>query len=155
MGKSGDTLEESAVLIGEYQHTIDDKGRIAVPSRLREDLGERFIVTRGLENCLFVFPMSEWELVRERLRSLSFTKSDARAFTRYLFSGAMEGEVDRQGRVLITPTLRDYAKLEKDVMVIGVSTRVEIWSKEQWEAYREKADLSYEDIAEKLAEVDL
>ncbi len=143
------------MLIGEYQHSVDEKGRVAIPARLREDLGERFIITRGLENCLFVFPATEWEQVRERLSSLSFTKADARAFTRYLFSGAMEGEPDKQGRVLLSPSLREYAKIEKDVVIIGVSTRAEIWSKEQWETYRDGTGVSYEDIAEKLAEVDL
>jgi len=143
------------LLIGEYQHAIDEKGRLTMPSKLREDLGDRFIIARGLENCLFVFPMPEWERLQKRLTQLSLTKSDARAFTRFLFSGATEGEFDRQGRVLIPQNLREYSSIEKDVVVIGVSTRVEIWSAQKWEDYKRRTDVSYEDIAEKLADFDL
>jgi len=143
------------MLIGEYHHNLDEKGRVTVPSRLRERLGERFIITRGLDNCLFVFPVSEWERLQEKLRGLSLGKADARAFTRFLFSGAMECELDSQGRALIPPNLREYARLEKEVVVVGVSTRAEIWSKEEWTRYQEEAELSYEVIAEKLAEMDL
>ncbi|MEW6243078.1 MAG: division/cell wall cluster transcriptional repressor MraZ [Bacillota bacterium] len=143
------------MLIGEYQHAIDEKGRLTMPSKLREHLGDRFIIARGLENCLFVFPMPEWERLQRRLTQLSLTKSDARAFTRFLFSGATEGEFDRQGRVLIPQNLREYSSIEKDVVVIGVSTRVEIWSAQNWEDYKRRTDVSYEDIAEKLADFDL
>jgi MraZ protein len=143
------------VLIGEYQHLIDEKGRVTVPARLREALGDNFILARGLESCLFMFPLAEWENIQDKLKRLSLTKSDARAFTRFLFSGAQEAQVDRQGRVLITPNLREYAHLDKEVVLIGVSTRAEIWAKSEWERYKEQADTSFEEVAEKLADIDL
>lgn len=136
--------------MGEFQHTIDGKGRLIMPSRFRESLGESFVVTRGLDNCLFVYPPGEWRALQEKLQVLPFTKADARAFVRFLFSGATECIVDRQGRILLPSHLREYARLEKDVVVIGVSTRVEIWSLEEWTRYSREAELSYEDIAEKL-----
>ncbi|HHY38845.1 MAG TPA: division/cell wall cluster transcriptional repressor MraZ [Clostridia bacterium] len=143
------------MLIGEYQHLIDEKGRVTVPARLREGLGEKFIMARGLENCLFLFPMDEWARIQEKLKSLSLTRSDARAFTRFLFSGAQEAQVDRQGRVLISPNLREYAALDKEVVLVGVSTRAEIWAKEQWERYKERAGASFAEVAEKLADIEL
>ncbi|BDG60765.1 division/cell wall cluster transcriptional repressor MraZ [Caldinitratiruptor microaerophilus] len=138
------------MFMGEYQHTIDAKGRLIIPARFREELGERFVATRGLDNCLFVFPMAEWQSLEARLRELPFTRADARAFVRFFFSGAAELEVDAQGRVLIPENLRSYARLERDVVIIGVSSRVEIWSRSEWEAYQAKADQSYEELAEKI-----
>lgn len=138
------------MFMGEYQHTIDIKGRLHIPARFRDGLGERFVATKGLDQCLFVFPMDEWQRMENRLKELPFTKADARAFVRYFFSGAAECEFDPQGRILVPQTLRDYGRLEKDVVVIGVSSRVEIWSKAEWENYSEKADSSYEEIAEKI-----
>lgn len=138
------------MFMGEYQHTIDAKGRLIIPARFREALGERFVATRGLDNCLFVFPMAEWQSLEARLRELPFTRADARAFVRFFFSGAAELEVDAQGRVLIPENLRAYARLERDVVIIGVSSRVEIWSRSEWEAYQAKADQSYEELAEKI-----
>lgn len=138
------------MFMGEYQHTIDAKGRLIIPARFREGLGDRFVATRGLDNCIFVFSLAEWQAIEGRLRELPFTRADARAFARFFFSGAAELEADAQGRVLIPETLRAYARLERDVVIIGVSTRVEIWAKAEWEAYREKADQSYEELAEKV-----
>jgi len=138
------------MFLGEYQHTLDDKGRLTVPARFREGLGERFVVTRGLDNCLFAYPHTEWQVLESRLKTLPLTKGDARAFVRFLFSGATECELDRQGRVMLPPTLREHAGLEKDVVVIGVSTRVEIWSQDRWSRYVEQAEQSFEDIAESL-----
>lgn len=138
------------MFLGEFQHTLDDKGRLTIPARFREGLGERFIVTRGLDNCLFAYPMSEWQVLESRLKTLPLTKADARAFVRFLFSGAAEGELDKQGRVMLPPALRTHARLDKEVVVIGVSNRVEIWAKEVWEAYVEQAESSFEDIAENL-----
>lgn len=138
------------MFLGEFQHTLDDKGRLTIPARFRDGLGERFIVTRGLDNCLFAYPASEWQVLESRLKTLPLTKADARAFVRFLFSGAAECELDRQGRVMLPPTLREHARLDKDVVVIGVSNRVEIWSKDRWEGYVEQAEESFEDIAEKL-----
>jgi len=136
--------------MGEHQHAVDSKGRLIMPVKFREDLGESFIVTRGLENCLFVYPLQEWQLLTEKLKALPFTRADARAFMRFFFSGAVNCELDRQGRILIPNNLREHAKLIKDVMVIGVSSRVEIWSQEVWDEYSQQTGLSYEDIAEKI-----
>ncbi|MBS4008048.1 MAG: division/cell wall cluster transcriptional repressor MraZ [Clostridium sp.] len=143
------------MFMGEHQHAIDGKGRLIIPVKFREDLGESFIVTRGLESCLFVYPLQEWHLLTEKLKTLPFTKADARAFMRFFFSGAVSCELDGQGRILLPNNLREHAKLIKDVMVIGVSNRVEIWSREVWEAYSEQAGLSYEDIAEKMLDLAL
>lgn len=143
------------MFMGEYQHTIDDKGRLIMPSKFREELGEKFVVTKGLDNCLFVYPMTEWKILEEKLRSLPFTKADARAFARFFFSGAIECELDKQGRILLTANLRDHAKLQKDVYIIGVSSRLEIWSKEVWEEYNRKTQETYEELAEKMVDFDL
>ncbi len=141
--------------MGEYQHTIDPKGRLIVPARLREGLGEKFVATKGLDNCLFVYPMDEWKLLEQKLKSLPFTRADARSFVRFFFSGATECEVDKQGRILIPANLREYAKLDKDVVLLGVSSRVEIWSKDLWENYSRQAEESYNEIAEKIVDLDL
>ena len=141
------------MFMGEWQHTLDSKGRLIIPAKFREQLGERFIVTRGLDHCLFVYPPSEWSILEEKLKSLPLTQGDARRFVRFLFSGATECELDKQGRITLPGNLRDYAKLEKDVMVIGVSNRVEIWAKESWDDYVEEASTSYEEIAEKIVDL--
>lgn len=143
------------VFTGEFQHTLDGKGRVIIPSRLREGLGDRFMITRGLDHCLFVYPLSEWTRLEQKLKQLPFTRSESRAFMRLFFSGAMEVEADKQGRVLIPQNLRDYAKIEKDVMIIGVSNRVEVWSEEAWRNYFGEADNNFEELAEKLVDFDL
>ncbi len=140
---------------GEYQHTLDGKGRVIIPSKLRDGLGDRFVITRGLDQCLFVYPNSEWVRLEQKLKQLPFTKSDSRAFTRLFFSGAMEVEADRQGRVLIPNNLREYAGIEKEVMFIGVSNRVEVWSEDAWKGYFDQANENYEELAEKLVDFDL
>jgi MraZ protein len=143
------------MFMGEYQHTIDDKGRITIPAKFREGLGENFVVTRGLDQCLFVYPMEEWKQLEAKLKTLPFTRSDARAFTRFFFSGATECELDKQGRVNIPGSLRQHGQLEKDCFVIGVSNRVEIWSRELWENYFEDSRQSFNEIAEKIVDFDL
>ncbi len=143
------------MFMGEYHHTIDGKGRLIVPARFRDALGEKFVATKGLDNCLFVYPYEEWTMIEAKLKSLPFTRSDIRAFVRFFFSGAAECGLDRQGRILIPPNLRQYARLEKEVVVIGVSNRVEIWSKSEWENYSQKTELSYEELAEKIVDLDL
>lgn len=148
----GGKVGEPGVFMGEYQHSIDEKGRLTIPAKFREGLGQSFVITRGLDHCLFVYPMEEWKALEERLKSLPFTKADARAFTRFFFSGATECEWDKQGRVNIPPTLRDHAGILKECVVIGVSNRVEIWSKEKWESYFEQAEDSFSEIAEKLVD---
>ncbi|MCK9443064.1 MAG: division/cell wall cluster transcriptional repressor MraZ [Tissierellaceae bacterium] len=141
------------MFIGEYQHSLDNKGRIIIPSKFRIELGEVFVMTKGLDNCLFVYPKEEWEILEGKLKNLPLTNRDARAFVRFFFSGASECELDKQGRALIPPNLREHSKLEKDVIVIGVSTRLEIWSKEEWDGYNNDDSLSYDSIAEKMAEL--
>lgn len=141
------------MLIGEYQHAVDAKGRLIMPARFREELGETFIVTRGLDQCLFVYPMDEWRTLENKLKSLPMTQANARAFVRFLFSGATECTLDKQGRILLPSHLREHASIVKDVMIIGVSTRAEIWAREQWQSYVEEAELSYNEIAEKLVDL--
>lgn len=141
------------MFIGEYQHTLDTKGRIIIPSKFREDLGANFVITKGLDSCLFVYPMEEWKIIQDKLKTLPFTNKDARAFIRFFFSGASEVSLDKQGRVLIPFNLREHSKLEKDAVIIGVATRIEIWSKKQWQDYNEDDNLSYDKIAEKMAEL--
>ncbi|NLL19048.1 MAG: division/cell wall cluster transcriptional repressor MraZ [Clostridia bacterium] len=143
------------MFMGEYQHSIDSKGRVSIPAKFREELGERFVTTKGLDKSLFVYPMEEWQRLSQKLRSLPFTRADARAFARFFFSGAIECELDKQGRVLLPQLLREHAKINKDVIIIGVSTRVEIWAKEVWEEYSLQAASDYEDIAEKMVDLDL
>ena len=139
---------------GEHEHTIDRKGRLIIPSRFREVMKEhyveRFVVTRGLDKCLFLFPEDEWRSQENRLKALSFTKAQARQFHRLYFSGAVELTCDRQGRILIPPYLREFAGLKRDVVLVGLSTRVEIWSREGWQSFYGKSKDSYEEIAERL-----
>jgi MraZ protein len=141
------------MFIGEYQHSIDPKGRVIIPAKFRDDLGDRFVVTKGLDNCLFVYPNDEWSNLERKLRTLPLTSKDARAFTRFFFAGATECELDKQGRILIPSTLREYAELSKDLVVIGVSSRVEIWSRELWDKYNDDSNLDHESIVEKMAEL--
>ncbi|HEX3026504.1 MAG TPA: division/cell wall cluster transcriptional repressor MraZ [Clostridia bacterium] len=118
------------MLIGEYQHNIDAKGRVFIPAKLRDDLGETFIVTKGLDNCLFVYSMQEWRNLESKIRELPMSK--ARNLQRFFFSGAAEVEVDKQGRILLPLNLREYAGLGKDVMIVGSSIRAEIWDRSKW-----------------------
>lgn len=143
------------MFMGEYQHNIDAKGRMIVPAKFREGLGESFVLTRGLDKCLFAYPMEEWKILEEKLKKLPLTKKDARSFTRFFFSGAVECEVDKQGRINIPQTLRNYSKLEKECVVIGVSGRVEVWAKEIWEDYFTESEESFAEIAENLLDFDI
>ena len=121
------------MFMGEYNHTIDAKGRLIIPSKYREALGDTFYVTKGLDGCLFVYDKTEWTAFEEKLKSLPLTSKDARKFVRFFLAGATMAEVDKQGRILIPASLRKYAELEKEVMLLGVGSRVEIWNKEKWE----------------------
>ncbi|MDQ0227068.1 division/cell wall cluster transcriptional repressor MraZ [Metabacillus niabensis] len=143
------------MFMGEYHHTIDLKGRMIVPSKFRDGLGETFVLTRGLDQCLFGYPMSEWKVIEEKLKALPLTKKDARAFTRFFFSGAIECELDKQGRINIASPLLQYAKLEKECVVIGVSNRIELWSKSIWENYVSEQEDSFEEIAENMIDFDI
>ncbi len=139
------------MLIGEFQHNIDAKGRVIVPARFREDLGETFYVAKGLDRCLFVFPPAEWARLQARICAMPISK--ARKLQRFFFSGAAELVPDRQGRVLIPQPLREYAGLVKDVTFIGAGGRAELWSTERWTAFN--ADLNEESIAEAMDELEL
>ncbi len=130
---------------------MDSKGRVIIPSKFREGLGEKFIVTKGLDNCLFAYSMEEWKSIETKLRNLPFTDKNVRVFVRFFFSGATECEVDKQGRILLPLNLREYGGLEKDLYVIGVSSRVEIWDKGRWETYNGDENISPDEIAEKMA----
>ena len=141
------------MFLGEYQHSLDVKGRITIPAKFREQLGDRFVVTKGLENCIFLYPLMEWQTIENKLRSLPFTRADVRSFARFFFSGASELEVDKQGRTVLPANLREYALIDKDLIIIGVGSRAEIWSVESWEKYIEGAEGSYEDIAASLVDL--
>ena len=141
------------MFIGEYNHTLDNKGRITIPSKFREGLGDEFVITKGLDNCLFVYPKDEWKIFEDKLKTLPLTSKDARAFVRFFFAGASECNLDKQNRVLLPKNLRIHSELQKDAVIIGVSTRIEIWSREKWNEYTEDETLSYENIAEKMAEL--
>lgn len=140
------------MFMGEYHHSIDEKGRMIIPAKFREALGTRFVITRGLDNCLFIYPQEEWANLEQKLKALPLMKSDARAFTRFFFSGATECELDKQGRVNIPSNLREHARMESNAVVIGVSNRVEVWSKEMWESYSQSSEESFNEIAEKLVD---
>ena len=136
------------MLIGEYEHTLDAKGRLIMPSKLREDIGEKFIITKGLDGCLFAFSIEEWKKFEEKLRTLPISNKDARNFSRFFFAGAIDCEIDKQGRFLISSNLREFAGLEKEVIIVGMDSRLEIWSKEKWIKFDE--DISADEIAEKM-----
>lgn len=139
------------MFFGEYSHNIDDKGRLIIPSKFRESLSGQFVLTKGLDCCLFVFSLDEWDKFEEKLKALPVSDKNARAFTRFFFAGAADCELDRQGRVSVPASLRKYAKISKEVTIIGVSNRLEIWDNQVWEEYNQSEDLDYEDIAENMA----
>lgn len=139
------------MLIGEYQHNIDPKGRVIVPVKFREDLGDRFYVTKGLDGCLFVLPPAEWNRLQEKVMSMPISK--ARGLQRFFFSGAAEVETDKQGRILLPQQLRDYAQLDKDITFIGTSARAEIWDSRHWSEFN--ATLTEDSIAEAMDMLDL
>ncbi|WP_026858473.1 MULTISPECIES: division/cell wall cluster transcriptional repressor MraZ [Jeotgalicoccus] len=143
------------MFMGEYKHNLDTKGRIIVPSKFRELLDEQFVITRGLDRCLFAYTVDEWSRIEEKLKALPLTKKDARKFTRLFFSGATNVEIDKQGRINIPQNLREYAGLLKDCTVIGVSSRIEIWDSAAWEDFYTESEDNFEDIAEDLIDFDL
>lgn len=140
------------MFIGEYHHNLDQKGRIAVPVKFRANLGSSAIITKGLDSCLFVFSKEEWNKMTEKLSALPVSSSSARAFSRQLLSGAMEVEIDKQGRALLPGYLREFAQLKDAVVMTGVLNRVEIWNKQGWATYSQEAEKNSSDNAEKLAE---
>lgn len=138
------------MLIGEFEHALDAKGRLIMPAKLRESIGESFVVTKGLDGCLFAFSKTEWGNFEEKLKALPLSNRNSREFTRFFLSGATECEIDKQGRFLIPNNLREAANLQKDVVIIGVGTRIEFWDKEKWKSYNSDDNISVEDIAENM-----
>ena len=136
------------MLIGEVSHTIDAKGRYIVPAKFRDDLGERFIVTKGFEHCLFVYTLAAWQEAMTTMSTLSTTNAEARKFARNFFSGAAEVEIDKQFRILLPVNLREHAGLSKEIVTIGVANKLEIWDKQRWQQYLEGAAEEYESAAE-------
>ena len=139
------------MFMGEYSHSIDAKGRLIIPSKFREQLGEEFVLTKGLDGCLFVFPNDEWKSFEEKLRALPLTNKSARTFSRFFVAGAASCELDKQGRILVPATLREFAGLEKDVVLTGNINRIEIWSKEKWSENNNYDDM--DTIAENLTDL--
>ena len=137
-------------LMGEYRHAIDDKGRLTLPARIREELGPVFVVTKGLDSCLFMYPPAEWDALEAKLRALPLSNKEARQFVRVFFAGASECRPDGQGRVLLPASLREYAGLDREGMIVGVSTRVEVWKPEIWDSYLHDTEEAIGDIAERL-----
>lgn len=142
------------MLIGEYRHNIDDKGRIIIPSKFREEIGMKFVVTRGLDGCLFVYSMNNWNKIVSKLQTLPFTKKDARTFMRFFLSGATVCEFDKQGRINLSNSLILYAGIQKECTIIGVNDRLEIWASEKLDAIMEENELNFSTIAENLFEGD-
>jgi len=133
------------MFMSQYNHTVDAKGRLIVPSKFRDQLGDEFVVTKGMDGCLFVYANEDWKAFEEKLATLPMTNKEARMFTRFFLAGAATLEVDKQGRILLPANLREFAALEKDVVLVGVGTRIEIWSKENWENM--DADQDMENVA--------
>lgn len=141
------------MFIGEYEHSIDTKGRIMIPSKFRSKLGDTFILTKGLDSCLFIYTREEWAKFEDKLKTLPFSSKDARKFTRFFLSGAVECETDKQGRILIPSNLREYGSLEKSVISIGVSNRIEIWDADKWKEYNDDESFDPSELAEQMADL--
>ena len=142
---------EIQLLMGEYGHSLDAKGRLIMPAKLRQDIGEKFVVTKGLDGCLFAYSQTEWTNFEEKLKTLPLTNKNARDFVRFFLSGAIECEIDKQGRFLIPGNLRTYAKLDKEIIIIGVGTRIEIWNKASW--IQSEENISADEIAENMDKI--
>lgn len=141
------------MFIGEYLHTIDHKGRISVPAKFRVKIIEGCVVTRGLDNSLFIYTLKEWEKLAEKLTKLPLAQADARAFSRLMFSGAVNIELDKQGRIVIPSYLRDYADLKNEIIICGVFNRIELWSKKRWQIYKTNSEKESNNIAEHLSDL--
>ena len=139
------------MLLGEYRHNLDSKNRLTIPAKLRMELGEKPILTRGLDNCLFIYPRHDWELIVEKLSQLPLSQKTARNFSRFMLSGASEAEIDEMGRILVPDFLRKYGRFEKTIVVVGVQNRVEIWAEKEWGKYMTEIEKSSGDIAENLS----
>ena len=140
------------MLIGEYKHSIDEKNRMSLPSKFRKELGKKVVATYGLEQCLFIYEISEWNRIAEEISKLGMLKSDTREFNRFMFGGAVEIEIDSLGRILVPEYLKKYADIKSQATVIGVHKRLEIWNEKKWEDYKMKAVSKADSLAEKLSE---
>ena len=141
------------MLIGEYNHTLDPKKRLSLPSKWRKELGETVVITRGLDNCLFVYPLLEWQKITEKVGQLPLGQADTRSFNRFFLSGAVEVEVDSVGRILVPDFLKDFAKLGSSVVLAGIHNRIEIWDEKRWETYKRSIEEQADALAEKLGEI--
>lgn len=141
------------MLIGEYTHNIDAKKRLSLPSKWRKELGKNIVVTRGLDNCLFIYPMREWENITKKIGELPFGQADTRGFNRFFLSGAVEAEVDGVGRILVPDFLKDFAHLKAKVVLAGIHNRVEVWDEKRWNDYKRKIESQADALAEKLGEI--
>lgn len=141
------------MILGEFKHSLDIKGRLAVPAKFREKLGTGAIITRGLDKCLFIFGANEWEVLVQKLMNLPLAQSNSRAFVRLMLAGASDAKVDAQGRILVPDYLRKYAGLKKQAVVTGLYNRMEVWDEGEWQAYKQKTEASSDEIAEKLGEL--
>ncbi|MBL7045813.1 MAG: division/cell wall cluster transcriptional repressor MraZ [Parcubacteria group bacterium] len=141
------------MLIGEYTHNLDPKKRLSLPKKFKTELGNKVVITRGLDNCLFMFSEKEWKVTAGKLQELSFAQADTRGFNRFMLSGAVEVDVDSAGRVLVPDFLKDFAGLTSKVVLAGVSDRVEIWDEKRWSAYKGRIEKQAEKMAEKLGEI--
>lgn len=143
------------MLTGEFNHSIDVKGRLIIPSKFREILGDDFVITKGLDGCLFVYPQEEWKTFENKLRTLPLTNKDARTFTRFFLGSAVDGGLDKQGRVLISSALRNFAGLDKEVVLVGVLDRIEIWDKAKWDEKNAAVEENMDDIASHMEDLGL
>lgn len=153
LGGDKNHYDKKNMLIGEYTHTIDPKKRLSLPSKFRKELGKKVIVTRGLDNCLFVYPIVEWKKISEKLAELPMGQSDTRGFNRFILSGAVEAVIDSLGRILLPDFLKDFASLKDKVVVAGVQTRIEVWDEKRWNEYKRKIEKQADSMAEKLGEI--
>jgi len=143
------------MFIGEYTYSIDDKKRLAIPAKFRQLLGRQAVITRGLDNCLFLYPTKEWKVLAQKLSKLPLSQSDARGFARLMLTGAMDSRLDNLGRILIPDFLKEYAQLKKKIVIAGVYNRIEIWDERNWQDYKKKTEMAVGDIAERLKELDV
>jgi len=141
------------MILGEFKHNLDTKGRLAVPAKFREILGAGAIITRGLDKCLFIFGANEWEILVQKLMNLPLAQANSRAFVRLMLAGASDAKVDAQGRILVPDYLRKYAGLKKQTVVTGLYNRMEVWDEAEWQSYKQKTEASSDEIAEKLGEL--
>ena len=155
MKQSGRKWGDLSMLMGEYHHNIDEKSRLIIPAKFRSELGERFVITKGLDKCLFVYSETEWNKLMQKVSSLQFTKKNVRAFERTFIGGASLIEFDKQGRINITSPLVHYANIKKECVIIGVSERLQIWSKEEFESYMNDNEDNLEQITENIFDCDI